>query len=474
MPVQPPEAFPVINMCSPDPTTPVGGALTCPANLADIANWFPTTPPMQTGGGCKPLPHPARECRFYQESWQEFLIATQPDATTGRVALLDWNTIENTFGAGAGKPTPAVPVFLAGVTQAGGRQVVIDQNGNALYYAIHMNPAFVKFVNDSHLTSADQITRAANLNIKFTTTSAIVETKEAWQVIPDTLPAAQRQVIQNTFITTPAMVPTLTVDGTGVVAHDDMLRMVNLALVAIHIVHTIPDHSEFIWSSFQHANRQTGVTDLAPSLSDLPTVPGVTIVPNINHILFAVNTARAAANQGILVPALNVATQTFTTPPTSIYRVFPGSKSRDPAIDDDVAATNLSFTTRFAGNPRPGPLDRRPFYRLLGAIWQDLPGTTFTKNRSLVNDPTDPMIMALGSDAPNTITGGEDRISSVAMESFTQAENSFPNCFDCHDTRSTAGNGVPQVRAMAAPAVMQPGLINVSHIFNEVVRLNIN
>ena len=75
-------------------------------------------------------------------------------------AFLSWNTVENTFGAGAGQPTPAIPVLQAGVTQAGGRQIVIDQNGHALYYAMHLNPAFVKFVNDAHLTSADQIRRA--------------------------------------------------------------------------------------------------------------------------------------------------------------------------------------------------------------------------------------------------------------------------------------------------------------------------
>ena len=60
------------------------------------------------------------------------------------------------------------------------------------------------------------------------------------------------------------------------------------------------------------------------------------------------------------------------------------------------------------------------------------------------------------------------------MESFTQGQASFPTCFSCHDTESTAGNGVPRPRNMTSPVVMRPGLINVSHIFNEVVRLNIN
>jgi hypothetical protein len=482
-PVQPAEPFATVNLCPPDPPIPDGGSLTCPSNLADIANWFPTTPAMQAGGGCKPLPHPAGECRFYTQSWQEFLIALQQDAA-GKPAFLSWNTVENTFGAGAGQPTPAIPVLQAGVTQAGGRQIVIDQNGHALYYAMHLNPAFVKFVNDAHLTSADQIKRADPL-IHFTTRAAIVETKEAWQIIPDTNPPQAA-----TFITTRAMVPTLSVDPVlGVVEHDDQLRMVTVALIAIHIVHTIPDHPEFIWASFQHANRQTGVTDLAPSALALPPdtpLGDLTGIDNpaVNHLLYRANTLPSAANRGVFVPVLNAATQTFTTPPTNIYRVFAGGKSRDVAIDDDVAATNDALTTRFnVTNPRPLAIDRRPWYRLVGAIWQDVPlgtslvlGTpgTFTVNRALVNDMTDPDIVLNGSDSANSITGGEDRISSLAMESFTQGEASFPSCFHCHDTQATNAAGVPQSRQPGSVALMKPGLINVSHIFNEVVRHNLN
>jgi hypothetical protein len=171
---------------------------------------------------------------------------------------------------------------------------------------------------------------------------------------------------------------------------------------------------------------------------------------------------------------LNQATQTFTTTPTSIYRVFPGSKSTDPAIDDDVAASNDSLAARFVANPRPGANDRRPNYRLVGAIWQDVPTTTFTVNRTLVNNETDLDIIVNGSDSTHSITGGEERMSSTAMESFTQPTASFPNCFSCHDTQSTAGNGVPQAKNPSSSVVMKPGLLNVSHIFNEVVRLNVN
>ena len=290
-------------------------------------------------------------------------------------------------------------------------------------------------------------------------------------IIPDVNPPQAAN-----FITTKAMVPTLSVDPVaGVISDDTKLRMVTVALIAIHIVHTIPAHPEFIWSSFQHANSTTGLTDVAPPAPDLPGVTALTtVLSTINYLLYARGTTVANANRGVFVPALNVVTQTFTTPPTSIYRVFPGSKSQDPLVDDDVAATNDALTARFIAAPRPAANDRRPNYRLAGAIWQDVPTKTFTINRPLVNDETDPDILVNGSNSTHSITGGEERLSSTAMESFTQPSASFPNCFSCHDTQSTAGNGVPQPKNPSSPVVMKPGLINVSHIFNEVVRLNIN
>ncbi len=98
--------------------------------------------------------------------------------------------------------------------------------------------------------------------------------------------------------------------------------------------------------------------------------------------------------------------------------------------------------------------------------------TMTAPNKVLTNDETDPDIKINGSDSLHAILAGEDRLSSVAMESFTQPSDSFPNCFMCHDTRSTTARGVPSARDQAAPVLLQPKLMNVSHIFNEVVRLN--
>lgn len=71
---------------------------------------------------------------------------------------------------------------------------------------------------------------------------------------------------------------------------------------------------------------------------------------------------------------------------------------------------------------------------------------------------------------PFSILGGADRLSSTAIESFTQ-NSTFHNCFACHNTEPISTNGTP---FNASNPVQQPLLpraanINVSHLFAEFV-----
>jgi hypothetical protein len=442
------------------PTPPGGNTneeLDCPVDPKVLDNWFPVTPPVQ---GCRPAPHPAVECLFYQFAWQHFLIATQPDPT-GRPAFLDWNTIENTFGAGAGQPSPAIPFLSGGVTQAGGRQVLVDRKGHAIYYGIHMNKAFVDFVKENELTNAEAI-KAADPNLAFPTTKDMVELKTAWMIVDDAAPPAN-------FITTRAKVATLKVVNNRIEEDRTNLREVTVALIAIHVVYTLPGHPEFIWSSFQHIDANQ-VPDVAPSAAALPAQTRANVVPSMkDHLLYKGGTPVSAANAGVLLgPMFDPATQTFAAAQqSSIYRIFPGSKSTDPQIDDDVSAMTDNMIAMLKARAAQIPAyDKRPNYFIVGAIWQDRPEKTFKLNNVLTNPRN------VGPDNPASITGGEDTMSSTAMESFTQGSDSFPNCFSCHDSRTATATGVPSARDSTAAVTLQPKLINVSHIFNEVVREN--
>jgi hypothetical protein len=447
---------PVMN-CPADPPVPDGGAATCPANLKDVDSWLPVTPPVV---GCKPPAHPETECRFYQFSWQNFLIATQPDAA-GKPAFLDWGTIENTFGPGAGQPAIGVPHLSGGITQAGGRQVLIDQKGHAIYYGMHMNQAFVDFVDVYGLRTADAVRNADPL-LEFP--PGVVELKSAWQIVDDKAPPAN-------YIVAKVTVPTLSLVNNQVVADETKPRMVTVALLALHVVFTLPGHPEFIWSTFQHVDAQ-GLTDVAPSPMNNPNAtPSATVISRSGGALYQAGTTAANANRGLPALTFDEATQTFPAQQTSIYRMFPGSKSNTTDLDDDVTSINEIMRARFARATLPAT-DRRGNYLLVGAIWQDRPDRSFALNKALVNDDTIPDIIKNGGDSPLSITGGEDRLSSTAMESFTQAANSFPNCFSCHDTRAATARGVPLARDQTAPMTLGPKMLNVSHIFNEVSRLN--
>jgi hypothetical protein len=446
-----------IEECPPDPEPAPGAEPTCPGNVAELDGWLPVTPAVH---GCRPPSHPDTECRFYQFSWQNFLLATQPDAD-GKPAFLGWGTVENTFGAHAGEPSPEVPVLSGGVTQAGGRQVLVDQNGHVVYYGMHMNRQFVDFVNEHHLITADAV-RHADPNLAFP--ADVVELKSAWQIVDDGAAPAD-------FITARVQVPTLRMKD-GQMAQDmTNMREVTVALLALHVVFTLPGHPEFIWSTFQHVDAD-GLPDVAPNAPANPqaTSPSA-VISSKGGLLYHSGTTAANGNLGLASLMFDETTQSFPTQRTSVYRVFPGSKSNTTDLDDDVTAINELMRDRFSKAQLPAT-DRRGHYLLVGAIWQDKPEKSFGVNKLLVNDDTLPDIKKNGGDSPLSITGGEDRLSSTAMESFTQATDSFPNCFSCHDTRATTGRGVPAARDQSAPVTMEAKMINVSHIFSEVSRLN--
>jgi hypothetical protein len=462
-PLTPVDLGPVMTTAAPPPAPggiqPPEGM--CPFNVKDLDPWFPVTPPLVY---FKPLPHPETECPFYVFAFQHFLIATQP-AADGKPAFLGWNTIENTFGKHAGEPPPAVPVLTGGVTQAGSRQLLIDQKGKPIYYGLHFNQRFVNFVYQHELTTVDAI-RNAPADLKFDEPD-IVTLKSAWMLVDDASPPAN-------FIVAKVRVPTFKmVDGKPVEDYSK-LRDVTVALIALHVVFTIPGHPEFIWGTFEHVIAGTGISDVAPSARTQPG-PGTgpaTVISQTDHLLYKAGTTVANSNKTVVNPMFDEATQSFPVSQAShIYRVFRGSLSHQADIDEDVVSLNQNMLARYKTEPRPAAEDKRVNYLMVGTIWLDRPEDSFKLNAELVNDYTDPDIQRNGPESLKSITGGEDRLSSTAMESFTQDGNAFSNCFTCHNTQGATASGVPQVRDSMAEPLLGPKLIGVSHVFNEVLRL---
>jgi hypothetical protein len=512
-------ALGVVSACK-DPFPPdtmavaaTGGA---PAleDCAASTEWLPNTPPVQM---YQPLPHPATECPFYRGGWQNFLIATQPVDAQGTPALLTFPTIETVF-------TPSVPYgpnrsFLGDIKQAGQREILIDQNGNAIYYGIHVNQAFADFIHANQLETAKAIQAYSSdptlKNLFFP--AGVSEFKSAWQIVDTDHPPADLA----DYIVLKTTVPTLHTaqDAQGnkqIVEDKNAPRPVTVRLLAIHVVYTLPGHPEFVWASFEHTSTSTapdgGTLDdfrnVAPRASDnpLPTDPenanDTTVVSeDDSFLLYAPGVPANAGNQSI--PEANLllddSTQKFlnadgTPQRTSIYRMFPASKSNTNQPDDAITSLNLNVAALFdraaAANALPIS-DKRGHYRLVGAQWLDKPAY-YALDSPLQNDATNPFaqepgsaedsagvgvglsaftkaIETDGSDSPYSILAGEDRMSSVAMESFTQAPGSFDNCLTCHNTQAITAKGVTLNRDRGGVKLLDPGLLNVSHVLSQFV-----
>lgn len=438
------------------------------ADCPSVPAWLPNTPAPTYD---KPLPHPEPDCGFYKPAWQTFLFATQPD-TDGRAAFLSYPTISDVFGRkfavkfapqrgkmlslaprslkGSNDPStdPAgkAAVVNAGARQAGLNGLLVDQRGNPVFYAIHMNQTFADFVGRNGLTTKAAL-QAADANLPLE--KGGLELKSAWQIVPAGSSG-------DGFITTQALVPVLKQVGSSIdVDESAPPREVTVALLAIHVVFALEGHPEMIWATFEHVD-EAGVGDLAPA-GPFPdgSTNNAPVNPN-NFILYKGGTSTPPANQlpgdADLVAAFDSVTQSFTkggTFQTSIFRLFPTSKQQNVPEDDDVVSLNGHMRDDFA---KRGP-DKRSRYRLVGAIWLDHPETTFLLGKPLANPP------GVGPDSDGAIVVGEDGLSSMAMESFTQ--DTFVNCFSCHDARrvtDTQGN-----------VLMTAKKLNVSHIFSRFV-----
>jgi hypothetical protein len=189
---------------------------------------------------------------------------------------------------------------------------------------------------------------------------------------------------------------------------------------------------------------------------------------------------------------------------TSIYRMFPASKSNTIEPDDAINTLNHNLEAlwqEYSDQGQLHPDDRRGFYRLVGAQWMDKPAF-FTLDSQLQNNDASPLlkpgavledvgqaedralffaehpgatvtgiddIRLNGSDSAFSILAGEDRMSSTAMESFTQAPDSFRNCFACHNTQAVTDKGVPLNQDRSGVRLLEPKLLNVSHVLSQFV-----
>jgi hypothetical protein len=425
-------------------------ALPCdPPPPSTVAAWFPVTP---TPAYAKPLPHPAPDCPFYQAAWQEFLHDTEADRA-GVPAFVRFPSPEAVFAPPAAAATPpqdaAMPLTIdAGATQVTSGGVLIDRDGYPVYYAIHVNPAFAAFIRGQGLTTPAGIGDPGKAAL--TIPAGAAEFKSAWRVLTNPADFAG-------YITATARLPRLRVMADGVTADPSATFVATVGLIGLHVVFAMEGHPEMIWSTFEHVDRN-GNADLAPQalVNPEPNQTPLLISPNVEYILFRrgspTNVDQLPPTLGRYAASLDADGRRFagtsgvlTTP---VYRTYPGSRVTQSAEDDEVLALNAGVrAAMLAANPA----DRRSNYRLVGATWLDRPQDSFAADESFANAP--------GQTTKTGPVAGQDALSSVALESFTQVDR--PGCFSCHDTQAIAIS--PGVALPARP-------LNMSHLFSRYLQ----
>jgi hypothetical protein len=458
--------------------------------------WLPVTPPANETQ--VPAPRSASDCGFYMPAWQRFLNVTQPDGTAPAFLTSPYLSFDEIFApvnvAGVRSSQSVAHVLtlaarniqrpnefalsdtqFSDISQAGLRGVLIDQRGRPVYYAIHVNAEFQSFLIENNLTTLAGLA-AINQTLPFPT--GILELKSAWMIV-DNIGSAPN------YFVVPAKVPHYIV-ANGVVTpkidattHQPVMDDVFVAMIALHVVFTLPGHPEMIWSTFEHihVDPATGEEkrDNAPAASANPSkTPPNTPIDSSNYPLYKAGTIASAANLPIdpkvLADHFDETSQSFTkggTLQTSVYRPYPGSKTdgdgTDPHAadeDDEVILINQNIAKMFKAANSPAS-DLRQNYRLVGAVWINNPDRDFKANRSF-KDP-----LNLSTDDDSSMLAGEGRLGSTAIESFTEFEdtmpNGRPNCFSCHDTSRVVDDQDPSKKLMPF------ALLNVSHVMSRFV-----
>lgn len=343
-------------------------------------------------------------CSFHQWAYQTFLWLTSPREGSGRLVLEGLaNPIELFRPGGPGAPYPGraadeAPRLLArtaksratadieDVFQAGpGNRILVDQNGEVVYYSNHLNEVYWDFVVEHELYD---LGRLQSFPAETDFPVGALELKASWRIaVKDgqTLieGAAER------FHLIEAEVPTVGVNEKGIVVEDKSRPIAaTMALVGLHVTGVVKGHPEFIWATFEHV-------DNAPVYASTPTSdPG----PSGPWSFYAPGTPRNQTNQFDQNDPLAVVNVCL------VHEHGGGSKANQTAIETLNASVRALQGDSLWSH-----------YFLGGAVWTN--GDVPLNNGAF----------APGSEDATQL--GSLDLANTTLETFTQNDN----CFACHN-----------------------------------------
>jgi hypothetical protein len=368
--------------------------------------------------------NPQTDCAFHQWAWEAFVWATAINTNGGQPRFLSLATLES-LGKPAAKEGPN-PLALKprtlkpagappakGDKQAGGG-LLVDQNGQIVWYSVHMNAVYAKVVQQySGMTNYNKAAATAT----FPVGSAVF--KAAWQVVPDGTPPTGIYWQKTT-------IPLLVNNPKGGIMIDPSgkTRPVTVALVGLHVVGVTDNHPEFLWATFEHLQN-------APDLADPNGYNSPAPVSNKSFTFYAANTPAKACNPDPSTTTLKVTDrvkQTVSaTPMTNVFRQYATG-------GEDAEGTQEIVNTTIQAQGALAQMSQYP----KEAVWANykLIGTTWIQPNTLKPDVAQLEKQAVGS----------VNLANATLETYFQGpehnfnKNPMANCFMCHNTGGSTGN----------------------------------
>ena len=425
----------------------------CKEELPEIKTWFPhqDTPEPDSKNFS-----PNSICSFNAWSWQMFLWLTQDHR--GKPRFLSFETPYDVLGIESRevlKPSAGHSPFDETV-QAGPDGILVDKNGNVVYYSQYLNDDWVEFIESNNLTSPSAV-QAFNPDTPFP--AGALELKAAWKIVE------AGEDVSDVF-TMDYAVYGLKKQGAKFVIDTDNIRDVTLALVGFHIGGVVKNHPEMIWATFEHVKN----APIVPTTFNADTVIASSgdftfFNPTPEKSTPQMTNTYASCNKNYVTSPymkLNQATQKMSpvgqvclqyefgnaavynlSPTPSVNAIIQGTVD-----ENDAGIKELNAIVR-ANLKKEG--DVWANYREIGAIW-------FKTNKGL--NPN--MSLATDfNDKGNQLLIGSLMLSNPTIETFTQFTSTENNCFRCHNTEQrllTSSSG-----RLLDP--LKPMNLNISHAF---------
>jgi len=300
--------------------------------------------------------------------------------------------------------------------QAGGG-ILVDQNGQILWYSAHMNDIYYQF-----LQKYSGMTNYSKADPKLTFPVGAAVFKASWRIVPDGQTATG-------FYTEKTTVPALMNSPKGGIMIDPKgkPRNVTVALVGLHVVGVTEHHPEFLWGTFEQVQNAPDLAD--PNGYNLPTP----VSPN-SFTFYAANTPANACNPNPAKTTLKVTDPLKQTvaPITNVFRQY-ATGGENAVGDQQIAAINTGAQQQMAAmannppNPPNPPETVWANYKLIGTLW-------------IKPDTLAPNVAQLEKQGVGSID-----LANATLETFFQGpqnnfnKNPMANCFMCHNTGGSTG-----------------------------------